>query len=108
VFLLDLPEVVVASLVAESAAPAVDQHDDSVFFEPVLVGDLLAEHVRDALHLEEVVPRAERPHLVASSVHRLLGDVLGAGVGPSPLVLTAREVAFDSVPLFDGPLDAPF
>jgi len=86
----------------------VDEHDDLVRFEAERVGGVVVVHVRDALDLEEVVTRTERPHLARAAVLGLLRHRREVGVRPHPLVLAVQAVLASGVPLLDAPVDAAF
>ncbi len=106
--LFDSADVVRADLVAQAAAPAVDEDDDLVLSQPERFGNVVVEHVGDALDFEEMVPRAEAPELVHPAVFGLLRDELRTGVGSAPLVLAVSEVGFGGVALLERPLHPPF
>ena len=54
----------------------------------------------DRLHLQEVVARAETAHLAQPPFYGARADLPGVGVGDSALILTAQQVAFDAVAVF--------
>ena len=64
------------------------------------------EDLRHALHLEVVVARAERAHLVALPVLRRVGHLRGIGAGHRAVLLDARQVVRAAVALLDRPARA--
>jgi hypothetical protein len=91
--------VITADLVAEPAGSAVDHHADLAAGEPELRGDGRIEDLRDFLHLEEVVTRAQAAHLVQAALDSPRTDLSRSGTGDHAFVLAPRQVPLGTVAL---------
>ena len=85
-------QVVLPDLVSEGARPRVNGDDDLTFAQSVRGGGLHVEHALDVLHLEVVVARPQRAHLLELT---LFGECAHrGGVRPAhpPALLCELEV----------------
>jgi len=87
-----LAQIIGADLMPEAARAAVNADDNGVGFEPEAARDLRVVNLRDALHLEIMVARPERSHLIALALLRLVGHGGWIGARHRAMLLDALEV----------------
>ena len=89
-------DVVGADLVSEPARSGVDEHGELTGTQTEHARDAGVEDFVDPLHLEEVVPAAERSELVAPALLRARRHARGIGTRQAPPRFEVLEVGRDA------------